>query len=183
MPNSSQSAGVHYGANRRRRNVRRAGTTHQPPRALSSQPRAQAPRSLRHLHGEQRPLCRKLRRGRARGALLHLRQLVSDRRRARLHRQQQRIQSPNCIRRDSRDRPHSNRPVPEGRSRAGGGRLGRRRPYPQSRRGPPPAFPPRRLQTRTMGTAMSYSSGTNRQAKRYSPPIARPATVAAIAAV
>src|ERR1700757_4911024 len=39
-----------------------------------------------------------------------------------LHRQQQRIQSPNCIRRDSRDRPRRNRPVPKGRSRAGGGR-------------------------------------------------------------
>ena len=126
--NSSRSAGVHHGANRRSRNLRGAGTPHQPPRALSSQPRAQAPRSLCHLHGEQRPLYRKLRRGRALGTLLHLRQFVSDRRRARLHHQQQRIKNSTYIRRDSRDCPRRNWSVPQGRSRTGGERPGRRRP-------------------------------------------------------
>ena len=63
----------------RDRHLSRTRGAQQPARASPARGRAQAARSLRHLHGEPPAVRRVLRRGRAIGALLHLRQFVSDR--------------------------------------------------------------------------------------------------------
>ena len=85
----------------RNHHLSRARGAQQPSGASSARDWPQAARSLCHLHGEPSAVRRVLRRGRAVRALLHRRQFVSDRGRARLYRQQQPVEGARSRRRRS----------------------------------------------------------------------------------
>ena len=100
--------------------------------------RARGPRPSRplcHLHGEQPALSRGVRRRRARRPLLHLRQLVSDRRGAGLYRQQQRSENLDHVGGEARRGLGRARELPEDRALPRRRRPRRRRARAESRRG------------------------------------------------
>ena len=80
---------------------------------LLAQSRPQAARPLCHLHGEQQPLPRGLRRRRALRTVFHLREFLPDGKRACLHRHQQRIAHPYHVARQARGSPRGAAAMPE----------------------------------------------------------------------
>ena len=109
-----RSSGVHHGLDRRGRHVPRVRGAVQPARPPAATARSGPPRPLRDLHGEQRSLPRDVRGRRAQRPVLHVRQLVPDRRGARLHRRQQRVEGAHHLGDEAAGRPRRARDVPKG---------------------------------------------------------------------
>ena len=88
----------------------------QPAGASVPQSRPEAARSLFDLHGEQQPLSRSLRRRRTLRPVLHLRELLPDAGRTRLHPHQQRVAHPDHLEGKTRCRARGAQAMPEGRA-------------------------------------------------------------------
>ncbi len=114
---------------RRNGHLSRAGGAQQPAGASVSQPRPEAARPLFDLHGEQQPLSRSLRRRRTLRPLLHLRELLSHRGRARLHPDQQPVAHPDHVEGKARYRARGAEGMPEGRALHRRRWRGRKRPH------------------------------------------------------